>query len=389
MRVLYVNQTAQMSGAERSLLSLLKGLGGDPEPVVACPSGELAEAVRSVGIKVVPITGTQASFRLHPLHTSSGLWEIARSSLQLRLLVSRLRPDIIHANSTRASLLALVARERPGPPVIAHIRDWVPEGRFSRMVLALIARRADAVLANSAYIARQFDGLTVRNPVRSIHNPVDLDQFDLAVADGEAVRRELAVSADAIVLSVVGQLTPWKGQDDAIRILVSLLRADREVILLLVGSAKFSGAGTQFDNLAYQQDLRDLASELGVADRVRFVGERKDVPDVLAATDILLMPSWREAFGRIAIEAMAIGVPVAATAVGGPAEIISAGVDGLLLPPREPDTWSRALEPLLSDPGQRAQMGKRGRHRARDFSLAEHATAMRTLYSELASSHRT
>jgi glycosyltransferase involved in cell wall biosynthesis len=383
MRVLYVNQTAQVSGAERSLLALLDGLGGDPEALVACPSGELSDALRAIGADVAPITGTQASFRLHPVHTSRGLVEIGRSSLQVRRLASRAAPDLIHANTTRASLLALPARRRSGPPVIAHIRDWAPEGRFSRFVLGVIARRADAILANSAYIARQFDGLSLREPVRVVHNPVDLHRFDPAVVDGAEVRRELGVADDATVLAVVAQLTPWKGQDDAIKALAALGPRAPEAILLLVGSAKFAGPGTQFDNRAFERDLHGLAAELGVVERVRFLGERSDIPAVLAATDVLLMPSWREAFGRVAIEAMAIGVPVVASDVGGPAEIVRDGVDGLLLPPCRPEEWAAALVGLVGDRERRATMGRRALERARDFSLDKHVAAVRSIYDDL------
>ena len=383
MRILYVNQTAQMSGAERSLLSLLKGLESEPEPLVGCPPGELAEAVREIGIDFAPIVGTEASFRLHPVHTSRGIAEIARSSLQIRQLASRFAADLVHANTSRASLLALLARRRPGPPVLAHIRDWAPEGRFSRFVLGMIARRADMVVANSAYVASQFDGLPVRQPVRVVHNPVDLGRFDPASADGGAIRRKLGVPGDALVLAVIAQLTPWKGQDDAIEAFAALPPSDPETILLLVGSAKFSGPGTRFDNVAFEGRLRRLANELGVAERVRFAGERSDIPDVLAATDLLLMPSWREAFGRIAIEAMAMGVPVVATDVGGPAEIVRPGIDGLLLPPRDPVAWSRGLGPILENARKREDMGEQGLARARDFSLGTHVTAIRALYGDL------
>lgn len=380
MRVLYVNQTGQMSGAERSLMSLLAGLGEEIEPVVACPDGDLAAAVEAAGIRREPIVGTQASFRLHPLHTARGLLEIVRSALGVRRLVARLRPDLVHANTTRAGLLALLGRRRGGPPVLVHIRDWFPGGRFPRAVHGLIARRADAIVANSAYVAAQFDDLSPRHPVRVVHNPVDLERFDPGAADGAAVRRELGLAGDDLVLSVVAQLTPWKGQDDAIRALAEL---PGEAVLLLAGSAKFAGAGTQYDNVAYERDLHDLAAQLGVAERVRFLGERSDVADVLAATDVALLPSWREAFGRIAVEAMALGVPVAATSEGGPAEIVREGVDGLLIPPRRPDLWAAELSPLLGDADRRRRMSQAARERARDFSLPAHVTAILSIYAEL------
>lgn len=383
MRVLYVNQTGDVSGAERSLLALIGGLQGEVEPTLACPDGTLSRLAAEAGIAREPILGTQASFRLHPVHTSRGLAEIGRSALQVRRLAQREAPALVHANTTRAALLALLARRRR-PPVLAHIRDWAPEGRFSRAVLGVVARRADLVVANSAYIARQFDGLPLRRPVRVIHNPVDLGKFDPAGVDREAMRRELGLGPRTVALAVVAQLTPWKGQDDAIRALAAL-RSDQgdDVVLLLAGSAKFSGAGTQFDNRAYAQELRELASQLGVADRVRFLGERGDVPQVLAATDVLLLPSWQEAFGRIAIEAMAMGVPVAATEAGGPAEIVRPGVEGLLLAPRSPELWARELVPLVESASLRERMGAAGRERARDFSVPVHAEQMLGAYRDL------
>ena len=382
MQVLYVNQTADVSGAERSLLTLIAALRDEVEPTLATPDGTLSRLAAEADIPTAPIRGTQASFRLHPLHTSRGLAEIGRSALQVRGLARRLGPDLVHANTTRAALLALLAR-RPRPPVLAHIRDWAPEGRFSRTVLGVVARRADLVVANSAYIAGQFDGLPLRRPARVIHNPVDLARFDPEAADRLAVRAELGLDPGEATLAVVAQLTPWKGQDDAIRTLAALREGGREATLLLAGSAKFSGAGTQFDNAAYAEGLHRLAAELGVAERVRFLGERDDVPAVLAAADVLLLPSWQEAFGRIAIEAMAMGVPVAATDRGGPAEIVRPGVDGLLLAPKQPRAWATALEPLLDDPDRRAAMAAAARERAQDFSADVHAKAVLEVYREL------
>lgn len=383
MRALYVNQTAQVSGAEHSLLTLLRGLEGEVDRSVACPSGELTTLLGEIGIEPEPIAGTQASFRLHPRHTTRGLIEIGRSALQVRRIVGRLAPDLVHANSTRASLLALLARNRSGPPVVAHIRDQAPESRFPRAVLGTIARRADMVVATSDYVASQFSGLPLRRPVRVIYDPVDLERFDSAAADGAAVRRELGVSEDVTVLSVVGQLAPLKGQDDAIRALASLVASGADAVLLLAGSVKFAGSGTRLDNVGFGQRLHTLVNELGVADRVYFLGERSDVPSILAATDIMLMPFWYDAFGRVAVEAMAMGVPVVASEVGGPAEIVRADVDGILLPPRAPEVWSRTLERLVPDGALRRRMGRSARLRARDFSVDAHIAQILDLYREL------
>jgi len=383
LRVLYVNQTAQVSGAERSLLTLIEGLEGKVSPMVACPEGELSAELRALGIEPILIRGTGASFKLHPLHTSRGLVEMAQSSLQVRRIVKRLSPDLVHANTTRAALLALLARDRSGPPVVAHIRDWAPAGGLPDQVLSLIARRADAIVANSAYVADRFGDRLARRQVRVIHNPIDLERFDPSRADGGAVRAELGISEGVVVLTVVAHISPVKGQDEAIVILADLIASGSDVVLLLAGSVKFASAGARLDNLAFGERLPALASELGVADRVRFLGERTDVPNLLAATDILLMPFWREPFGRVAVEAMAMGVPVVASEVGGPAEIVRADADGILLPPRAPEVWSRALERLVPNTELRQRMGQSARLRAADFSVGAHTAQILDLYRAL------
>jgi L-malate glycosyltransferase len=383
LRVLYVNQAAQASGAERSLLALIEGLEGKVSPMVACPEGELSAELRALGIEAIPIRGTEASFRLHPLHTSRGLLEMLQSSLQVRRIVKRLSPDLVHANTTRAALLALLARDRSGPPVVAHIRDWAPEGGIPDLVLSLIARRADAVVANSAYVADRFGDRSGRRPVRVVHNPIDLGRFDPR-EDGGPVRAELGIPEDSVVLTLVAQISPIKGQDDAIRILADLTASGSDVVLLLAGSVKFASAGAHVDNVGFAERLPALAAELGVEDRVRFLGERSDVPSLLAATDVLLMPFWQDAFGRVAVEAMAMSVPVVAANVGGPTEIVRAGIDGLLLPPRDPAAWSVALRPLVGSRERREAMGREGRERARDFSVEKHANAILGVYEGLA-----
>jgi L-malate glycosyltransferase len=384
MRVLYVNQTSQVSGAEHSLLTLLQGLEGEVEQLAVSPPGELTVELERIGVNAVPIRGTVASFRLHPLHTTRGLADIGVSALQVRRIVAGAKPDLVYANTTRASLLALLARQRSGPPLLAHIRDRAPDGRFSRAVFELIGRRATAVVATSHYVAEQFDGISLRRPVSVIYDPIDLSHFDPVLTDGPAARRALGISEGAIVLSLVGQITPLKGQDVAVEATAELCARGFDVHLLVIGSVKFASGGTQLDNVGFERDLHEQVAGLGVEDRVHFLGERRDVPDLLAATDLLLMPFWRDAFGRVSPEAMSIGVPVVASEVGGPAETVRDGIDGVLLPPRKALAWAAALAELIADEGRRRQLADNALRRSRDFSVATHVAEMLDLYRELA-----
>lgn len=169
---------------------------------------------------------------------------------------------------------------------------------------------------------------------------------------------------------MVAQITPWKGQEEAIRMTSRLRERGIDVQLLLAGTPVFVSRSTRYDNRAYDRGLHALVGELGVADRVHFLGERGDVPRVLRALDMLLVPSWEEPFGRAVVEAMVMGVPVAATSAGGPPELVRDGEDGLLLPPRRPDAWAEALEPVLRDGPRLRAMGAAAEARARhEFGL--------------------
>lgn len=386
MRVLYINQTAAVAGAEMSLLTLIGGVPADVEQIACCPEGELAVALRERGIDPTPIRGTEASFRPHPIHTPRALFDIGASALQVRRIVARTKPDLVYANNTRSALLALIGRRRGGPPVLAHIRDHAPAGRASRAVFGLIGARADAVVATSNYVAEQFRGLRLPRPVSVINDPIDLAEFAAGGADGPAARAALDLSPGTVVLSLVGMITPLKGQDTAIEATADLIDAGLDVDLLLVGSVKFGGAGTRLDNVGFDRRLHELVAARGVGERVHFLGERPDVPALLAATDVLLMPFWADAFGRVSPEAMSLGVPIVASEVGGPAETVRDGLDGILLPPREAPRWSEALAALVRDPAERARMGSNARERAGDFDVVTHVAKMTALWQVLTES---
>jgi L-malate glycosyltransferase len=384
VKVLIVNQTSQMSGAEHSLLTLLDSLyGGDVELFAAVPNGALEKALARRGVPLRKIRGTDASFRLHPLHTPRAFMELALAGRAVAAIARRERAQLVHANTTRAGLVALAARRLGGPPVLVHLRDWVPAGRLSRVVLSAIRREAAAVVANSRFAAEQLPPGRAR--VEVLPNPVDLRRFDPSRLDRGVARRMLDIPPDEEILSMVGQITPWKGQADAVRALAKVRRTRPRARLLIAGTAKFTATSTRYDNRAYDRELRALPAQLGVQGAVSFLGEREDVPTLLAATDVLLVPSWREAFGRVAVEGMAMGVPVVVTTVGGPAEVVRDGIDGRLLPPREPERWADVVNELLSDPSLRAAMGRAGRERAAHLADPEaHAAAIHAVYRSVA-----
>jgi glycosyltransferase involved in cell wall biosynthesis len=382
VRVLYVNHTPFVGGGERSLLELIGGLPDDIEPAAACPEGALADRLRSLGVETHPIPALDGSLKLHPLHTSRTLMRMNRAVRAVARIAQDTGADVLHGNSIRAAIVAGLAARRSGRQAVGHVRDCLPPGRVSRLALGTVERHCSAVIANSRYTA-DWIGAT-RRPAVVVHNPINLRRFDPAEVDRAAARAQLGAAQGELLLGVVAQITPWKGQDDAVRIVHGLRANGTNVRLLLVGAPKFVSKATRFDNLDFVERLHELVNELRLDEQIDFLGEREDVPTVLRALDLLLLPSWEEPFGRAVIEAMAMGTPVAATAVGGPAEILTHGRDGLLLPPRDPEAWARALAPLLADPDMRARMGRSGRERAvAAFGVDEHVARVTDVYRQL------
>ena len=380
MRVLYVNHTADVSGGERSLLDLLAALPEDVQPLVATPPGRLASAVAELGVPVTSIAATAGSLRLHPLHTPRSVAELTLAAAQVRRAARRHRAELVHANSIRAGISLGIGR--PAGATVVHVRDCLPGGLLAAGTMRLIAATATTVVANSRYTAASVRALAPGAHLEVVHNAVDLARWDPAAIDRAAARAALgAAGRHELLLGVVAQLTPWKGQATAIEALRLLCEEGLDAHLLLIGSAKFVASATRFDNNAYVAGLHAQVADAGLRERVSFLGEREDVPELVRALDALLLPSEEEPFGRALVEAMALGVPVLATNVGGPAEIVEDGREGYLLAPHEPAAWAQAIGRIAEHPELAANMGLAGRRRVeRDFTIAEHVASMLAVY---------
>jgi L-malate glycosyltransferase len=384
MKLLFVNHTGCVSGGEYSLLELARAL--DSEDVeLLCPDGALVELALAAGLRRHVIAGADGSLRLHPWRTPRAVAQMLRASDQVRRRARISGPDIVHANSIRAGLIACGAAAAGSPRPVVHARDVLPSGPISTATLAVLDHRAAAIIANSEYTAASMRSSLRRAPVHVLHNAVDAARFAPSRFDRARARARLDLSDGQVTAAVIAQLTPWKAQDDAIRAVAGLAQSDPELRLLLIGGVQFASGATRYDNVAFERMLRGLIRELGMQSRTSMLGHRDDVPELLAAVDILLVPSWEEPFGRSVLEAMAMEVPVIATNVGGPAEILRDGHDGLLLAPRDPENWGNAIAWLARNPRLRERMGANGRARAiASFGVAAQIAILRRIYAAIA-----
>lgn len=361
MNILYLNHTGELGGGERSLLELLAGLPRSVSPSLACPGGALSAAAKEQGVAVWRVPGTEASLKLRPLDTARGLANVLRTAYSVRTIARRTGAELVHANSIRAGLIASLATRMGAPPAIVHVRDCLPAGASGQIVRRVIRGGTAMILANSRHTAANFALGLGEDSIRVVYPSVDTRLFDPERTSRREARTRLGLDPSAPVLGVVAQLTPWKAQDDAVRALALVRDTWPDAQLLFVGGVRFHAA--RYDNEAYEAALHGLTSDLGVEEAVTFLGERTDIPEILRALDVVLVPSWEEPFGRTVIEAMAMGTPVIATSVGGPAEIVRSGTEGLLLPPRDPARWADCVCNLLARPEVREEMGRQGRVR--------------------------
>jgi glycosyltransferase involved in cell wall biosynthesis len=368
VRVLFLTSCVRGGGPGWSLFYLLKHLDRSRvDPTVVIPAA---------GFLAGRLDAIRVPYRIHPrlperLYTLrfgrggrlryllSALWNLAdavRALVDLIRLLRSERFDLIYCNNMLVKPIGAAAGQLTGTPVVLHCRNI--HGSFVRRNLLVQVARLPAVkrvvcISGAAEGPYRFSGKTVVVP-----NGVDLDEYDPARTPGK-LRAELGLDADAVVVGYLGRIVPWKGIDVLIDAARTVVRHDPRVVFCVVGE---NPVGATRDLRA--EYLRRAAG-YGIEGRVRFLGFREDVRPYLRDFDLLALPSKEpEPFGRVNIEAMAMAVPVIATAHGGPLEIIEDGVDGFLVPPCDPDALARGILDAISSPDRRG-FGERARRKVR------------------------
>lgn len=381
MKILFYNHTGQASGAERLLLMILAKLDRDDfDTIMVCPEqGPLAKMVRDQGIPVETVGTLEARFTWRVDDLARYCNSFFRVIRQVRKSVISTKPDLIHANSIRAGLVATTATFRLGTRVIWHLHDMLPRHPLSTLIriFASISSRT-CMIAVSEAVARNFRGRfsgLMMNRVNVILNAIDLKKFEPGQTTREEIRRELQLAVDEPLIGIVGQLTPRKGQLELMRAFAQVLTEIPEALLLLVGAPLFNR------DHEYRELLGRTASKLGIQDRVRMVGARSDVAAIMQSLDLLVINSSVEPFGLVAVESMACGTPVLAAAVDGIPEIVEHDKNGWMVPPRDERMLKEAIVRLIRRPILRARLAARGKqHVAAYFSAGRYISELETFY---------
>ncbi|MGH7384366.1 MAG: glycosyltransferase [Candidatus Rokuibacteriota bacterium] len=365
VHVVHVLDSLQVGGTENGAANLIRALERDDlrHTVVAMTtSGPVADRLpRSVAV--------------HCLGKRPG-WDL-RAVARLVALLRRLRPDAVHSRNWGAFDAVPAARLARVPVVIhgEHGREASdPAGlnprrnRLRRAFAPLIDRYVTVSLDLGRWLAE-----VVRIPaarIVTIHNGVDLRRFSSDVS--ERGSEALGLPDGEVVVGTVGRLDPVKDQIGLIEAFARLNPGAVPATLVIVGDGPCRSA------------LEARAASLGIADRVRLLGTRSDVAALLGSFDLFVLPSLAEGISNTILEAMATGLPVVATRVGGNPELVEHGVTGSLVSVGDRDELATTLAAYLSDPHLRLLQGKAGRGRASEhFALERMAARYLELYAAL------
>ena len=399
-KIVYFHHGGTVGGAPLSLLFLLKQLDRqrfDPL-VVFTADGPVVKRYRDAGIPVRLAPGMTDFSHTELVWYGNGLlWMLPLKAIRYlptvrisRAILEDERPDLVHINSSALAAPAQAAHAL-GIPVVWHIREPLAHG-YLGIRRAWLRRQihtcATRVIAISQYDASQ---LIPSSAVRVIYNFVNLAEFDRTIP-GLPARHRLGLTPAQHVVTMLGGCSYSKGTLPFVRSLTAVRAALPNVRYLVVGPAPAIGhRNPTISALKYlfRQDAYDRAVLRAAGphlDRsfIRFPGVRNDIPDVLAASDLVVFPSVRPHFARPIIEAGAMAKPVVASNLGGPRELVRNNITGLLTPPDDPAALAEAIIKVLSTPGLAGRMGAAGYEQALEkFEAQRNAQATFALYDEM------
>jgi glycosyltransferase involved in cell wall biosynthesis len=363
IRVVEVLATGTSGGAQEHLFGLLSRM--DPDrfdvSVVALSGGSSVRKMQRAGFDVLVIDEPDDA--------------IAVGALAAHLV--DVRPDVLHNHMYRAELVgtrAAIALAEVGhrrPYVVSTVHSSRVRSEEDREMLRVLTPRMDQLIAVSTMIEAKLEheGRTTA-PIRRIYNGVDLSRYD-HTEPCCTLAEEYGMEPGSEIVGVVARLEPEKGHPTLLEAWPTVLRSVPDAYLLIVGEG------------SRREALEALARDLRIAHRVVFTGRRDDVPSVTAALDVAVLPSYREAQGLSILEALALSRPVVASNVGGIPEMITDGVNGLLVPPHDADALAAAIIRLLTDHPFADTLGRAGHDMVHDrFCIDLMVDAVQGIYEE-------
>jgi len=364
IRVLNIITRLERGGAPQALLETIRRMPSDIHIDLATGQADeahldLTQEVIDSGMPLMLVPSMRRS--PHPLRD----WKALRHLIRI---IRAGNYDIVHTHTSKAGFLGRIAARYCKTPAVVHSpHGTVLEGYFSPVITKVYAylERITAPLAQCiiCLTTREIDQyihakIGKREQYTVIYNGINMDTFSTMTQTRQDVRNSLNLTSDSVVCITVGRLVPVKGQIDLINAFPKIVAQHPNTHLLIVGEGEL------------RDELVGQVNHLNLSKSIHFVGWRSDIPNLLGASDIFVLPSLNEGLGLVLIEAMAQHLPTIATHVGGVPEVVEDGKTGLLVTAQSPDALAKAINQLIASPTQRTEMGEAGYQRAiTNFSI--------------------
>lgn len=385
-RILYTTASGSpQSGASRMLLSMVNAISDyGISPILLLPND--SSTVKDVGggihVEEAPIPLPNASRSLPFL--AKDLMDFARSINSMVALINEKDIELIHLNEI-FDVYGAMAAKVAGVPCVWHVRANLEPWWLARLALPRIALKlADAVIVVSESVKiHEFRSQGINtSKIHIVHDPrPDQERFS-PNCDGRSVRKEIGIADDGFLITLVAKLSRRKGHAVLIRAIPEILNNFPQSKFLLVGG-EIDGK----HHREYAEEIKALPSKIGVGDNVVFAGFRDDIPQIMAASEVIIHCStYPDPFPGIVLQGMAMGKPVIASKMGGPLEQIEDGESGILVDPGDESALAAAICQLLSNEQQRIRIGQCGLRRLRIFpNTYEYAERLLDIYQEVLS----
>jgi glycosyltransferase involved in cell wall biosynthesis len=366
IKILFLEQFSEIGGGQTVLLSILESLDRNKyTPIVALPKeGPLSKRLEQLNVKyfIYPL-GEYSLGRKSIFDVISYFFNSIKSIFILNRLIKSQNIQLIYANATRAFLPGTISAKLNKIPIVWHLHLIVKGIEKWTLLFLLKCFKINRIIAVSDITARS---LLKNNGFDIVHNAVDTQKFSPLI-EGNNVRQELNINPSVPIVGFIGSLVKLKGIEHFISATKSVASEFPSAKFLIVGDTLAQNK----NDYKYKKDLLELVKNSGMENKVVFTGKRNDIPSVLAALDILVVPSIQpETFSMVLLEAMATGRPVVAADHGGPREIIEHNKDGILYSPRDDQALASAVLDLLKNPKKSSEIGKFARTTAENrFSI--------------------
>ena len=362
LNILFVIGSLEIGGTEKQmfiLTSRLRRIGFSCSVFALKADGPLRQIFEEIDVPVYCGDLTKRDLRKAP-------WKLVLSLYRLLLVIKRERPTIIHAFLPLVVFIGALAGRIVRVPMVITSRRGFGTHQDRYFVLKALDHFANIlshrVIVNSRAVWKDMierDHID-ESKLYLIYNGIDSTPFEDALQDREEGRKELGVEIDERVVIVVANLIKYKGHLDFLKAAKKVMDKIPKTRFLLVG-----------EDRGIQKHLEWKCHELGISSQVKFMGQRNDIPQLLALSELSVLPSHEEGFSNTILESMAAGLPVVATNVGGNPEAVLDGKTGWLVPPENPTVMAEKIIDLLSNPERAKSWGEQGRKKVKKLFTVE------------------